>query len=106
MQNKNNEDGNIDVSADCLCLHCYPSCWGQHLGLFFSGVPKNVNLLCLEFSEDIFKDYPEEADMARQAENASHFQIAGRCMLCMLSLTLERDVFVVLDKVLFIMASE
>ena len=39
-------------------------------------------------------------------ENASHFQIAGRCMLCMLSLTLERDVFVVLDKVLFKMASE
>jgi len=108
LQNKNNEDGNIDVSADFLCLHCYPSCWGQHLGLFFSGVPKNVNLLCLEFSEDIFKDYPEEADMARQAENASLFQIAGRCMLCMFVLdTRERCiVFVVFDKVLFIMASE
>ncbi len=34
----------------------------------FSGVPKEMeSLFCLQSSEDLFKDCPEEADMARQA---------------------------------------
>ena len=41
MQNKNNKDGNIDVSADFLYLHCYPSCWGYITPglIFFANLP-------------------------------------------------------------------